>query len=91
MKNADFRLQTGVPSAPVAGVVGLYANASGALVQQNSNGAQFSIGSLVTGVIPNASVIGPVGTGIFAFQPTGWLAYVGPTGQKFAVPVFTYN
>lgn len=91
MNIADFRIQTGVPTTPPAGVVGLYANASGALITQSSAGVKYQIGGQLTGVILNASIVLPgAGTGI-TFQPTGWIAALGPTGQKFAIPVFLYS
>ncbi len=91
MKIADFRIQTGVPDAPSTSVVGVYADASGRLIAKTSTSSLFQVGTQLTGIVANSAITPPAaGTGMFAFQPTGWMPLVGPNNEKYAVPLFRY-
>lgn len=89
MNIADFRLQTGTPTASVAGTVGLYANASGSLIVQNTAGVKTYVGGQLTGTIASSSGI-ISGTALLG-SVAGFIPFVGPLGQKWVVPAYVYN
>ncbi len=58
MKIADFRVQSSTPSAPSAGVIGLFADASGVLTIQNSAGSLYKMAGAVTGTFTSIANTG---------------------------------
>lgn len=104
MKIADFRPQTSVPDSPSAGVVGIYANASGALISLDSAGRQVQIGGQYTGSATNAQVItggsmaltsgvvfsAPAAGGVVTglANPTIWLRVLGVGNQDLVIPAY---
>ena len=89
MNIADFRLQTGVPTANVTGTVGLFANASGSLITKNAAGVQTWVGGQVTGTI--ASTTGVVTGSLLGGSVAGWIPIVGVNGAKWVIPAYVYN
>lgn len=99
MKIADMRVQTTSPTAPDAGVVGLYANASGVLVKITSAGTTSSVADDFLTTYTNTNVV----TGRFSqtglcfgsavanntglATPTVWLR-VNVSGTNYAVPAY---
>lgn len=99
MKIADFRIQTTKPDAPSAGVVGLYADASGVLRIQNSAGTLYNLGGAATGTfttLPNTGGAGRIASGVVfgggnsvsatgLANPAIWIPYVA-NGTTYYVP-----
>jgi hypothetical protein len=102
MKIADFRIQTTAPDAPSAGVVGLYANASGILLTQNSAGTVTQVGTQFTGVTTSAAQTGGIAklaTGVVfggkgsaiatgLANPTVWIPYTF-NGLPYYIPAYS--
>ena len=91
-KSKDLRVQTAVVATPVAGVVSLYADASGIINSVNENGAIYSVGQLYSGSAANMGF--PV-TQVLSLGITGtltgaaiFLPVVGPSGVRYAFPVW---
>ena len=99
MKIADFRTQTTVPSAPTAGVIGLYADASGVLTIQNSAGSLYKVAGAATGTFTSLAITGGsarLATGVVyggnnsaittgLATPAIWIPYVA-NGTTYLIP-----
>ena len=98
MKIADFRVQTTVPDAPGAGVVGVYADASGRLVAKGSDSILRGVGLFFTGSVQNNGIAtgGAVGLGtgvVFTNDtntvqtglgnPAKWFTVTGPDNVTY--------
>ena len=73
MKIADLRVQTSTPTAPSAGVIGLYANSQGVLVTETPDGTVSGVGSIGLNSYTRSQVV----TGGASYLITG--SYWGPT------------
>lgn len=87
-----FQLYTGTPAVATvqSGTIQIFSNASGILLQQDVDGTVRSLGRYETGIITTNRVVTGDATKSFSATVSGWVTFTGPSGQKWAVPAFTY-
>lgn len=87
-QSKELRLQTGLQTAPTAGVVKIFADISGTLNAMGANSTIYPVGQQWTGVTPLSSLAGvPTITGILTGAAV-FLPIIGPSGALFAIPAY---
>ncbi len=84
-----FQLNTGAPASTTiqSNTLEVYSNNSGVLLSVVSGGNPFVVGRYETGIIANSRVV----TGLNLVGFSGWIPFIGPSGQTWVVPAYGYT